>query len=268
MGVTRRQLLIFGASLTFNTPATALKRECSEDKPQNWLGPTPFVDSRHPSIKTQAALLTNGLSDQSQKAMAIFRFVRDDIKFGFSSDFWHNKASEVLYKGVGYCNTKSTLFVALLRASDIPARQVFVDIKADVLHGIIDPGTPYVDHSYVELFLNDKWIMTDAYIVDEQLFHPAQKILNEQERLLGFGVHQTGSCDFDGRNPSFSQFNVLDPRPISSKKWGVFEDVGDFYSQTPDAWNRLNSMLRFGFLFVARSANSRAEQIRKQGQNL
>ena len=39
------------------------------------------------------------------------------------------RASEVLRAKVGYCNTKATLFIALLRAAGVPARQHFVDLR-------------------------------------------------------------------------------------------------------------------------------------------
>jgi hypothetical protein len=35
-----------------------------------------------------------------------------------------------------------------------PARQVVVDIHADVLLGLIDPGTPCVNHSHTEIHLD------------------------------------------------------------------------------------------------------------------
>ena len=181
-----------------------------------------------------------------------------------SPGFWSNRASDVLASGKGYCNTKSTLFIALLRASGIPARQVFVDIDSDVLFGLVEPGTPYVDHSYVEVFLDGHWVSTDAYIVDEDLFFPAQAKALSEQRLLAYGVHQTGSNRFTGTEPSFCQFNHLDPREISSRSWGVFADVGDFYSNASGHWNRLNGPIRFAFGVLANSANRRADELRRQ----
>jgi transglutaminase-like putative cysteine protease len=42
-------------------------------------------------------------------------------------------ASAVIRAGVGFCNPKSTLFVALLRGAGIPARQHMVSINMNVL---------------------------------------------------------------------------------------------------------------------------------------
>ena len=142
---------------------------------------------------------------------------------------------------------------------------MFVDIRASVLHGVIDPGTPYVDHSYVEAFLDGAWVATDAYIVDSALFGPAQARTLGEGRLMGYGVHATGSNAWDGRSPSFSQYNMLDPRSIGAHRWGVYEDVGDFYDRAANAWNRLNPLLRGGFGALASGANRRADRLRKTG---
>ena len=139
-----------------------------------------------------------------------------------------------------------------------------MDIDAAVLHGILDPGTPYVDHSYVEVFLNDAWVATDAYIVDAALFQAAQSRVLREQRLLGYGVHATGTAKWDGQTPAFSQFNRLDQRPIGMHQWGVFQDVADFYRQIRKPWNRLNPLLRVAMGTLSASANARIEAIRSQ----
>ena len=184
-GIDRRTVLI-GITATLGACATATPATPQpSDNPADWIGRTPHINSDHPQVRAKAAALTNGRGTDRQKARAIFEFVRDEVKFGFTRGFWDNTASDVLASRTGYCNTKSTLFVALLRAVDIPARQVFVDIDRSVLHGILDPGTPYVDHSYVEVLLDGAWIATDAYIVDKALFTPAQARAESEGRLLG-----------------------------------------------------------------------------------
>ena len=229
----------------------------------NWLKPTPYIDVNHNQIQSLATHLCTGRADNTQKALVIFAFVRDEIKFGFAAGFWDNKASDVLRSGIGYCNTKSTLFIALLRAAGVPARQVFVDINASVLSGILDPGTAFVDHSYTEVFLAGRWIATDAYIVDQRLFKPAKKRAISEGLLMGYSVHSTGVASWDGQRPAFSQYNMLDPRALGTKVWGIYDDVGDFYARAPGTWNRLNALLRAGIGVLAGSANRRADLIRQ-----
>lgn len=50
---------------------------------------------------------------------AVYHFVKDEILFGYNRCDTLT-ASEVLSDGIGQCNTKSTLLMALLRALGIP----------------------------------------------------------------------------------------------------------------------------------------------------
>ncbi|MEO0962642.1 MAG: transglutaminase family protein [Pseudomonadota bacterium] len=237
----------------------------STDDPAAYLHSTRYLNFRHPRVRDAAAAIRPAGTTDRDVARAVFAFVRDEIKFGFAGGFWNNTAADVLKDRRGYCNTKSTLFVALMRARGIPARQVFVDIHTSVLDGIISPGTPYVDHSYCEVFLDGAWRATDAYIVDPTLFAVAQPRLEREGHLMGYGVHVTGSNTWDGIAPSFSQFNMLDERPISTQTFGVFEDVGDFYATAKDPWNRLNGIARTAFGLLAGGANDRTEALRRGG---
>ena len=263
--VSRRKLLAFAASSIGASAMTKIASAETDDAPDRWLRATRLIDKDHHRVRETALSIIAGKNTQVEKALAIFKFVRDEIRFGFTRGFWDNKASDVLASRTGYCNTKSTLFMALLRVADIPVRQVFVDIDRSVLYGIINPGTPYVDHSYVEVLLNGIWVATDAYIVDAPLFSSAQTRALQEDKLLAYGVHATGQMEWDGASPAFAQFNQLDPRPISTRRWGVFEDVADFYDKAEDPWNRLNPLLRASFGRLAASANRRAERIRNGG---
>ena len=255
--MTRRSLIAGSAAL----PVAALARETADD-PARHLGATAYIDLASPPIARRASEARAGGRSDRDTALTLFELVRDEVRFGFAGGFWDMPASQVLLGRRGYCNTKSTLFVALLRAAGIPARQVFVDIDAAVLHGIIDPGTPFVDHSYTEIFLNGAWRPTDAYIVDTPLFAVAQARLGSEKRLLGYGVHVTGTNIWDGTSPSYAQYNILDKRTIGQRSWGVFADIGDFYARAERPWNRLNPLLRMGFGMMATSANRRADALR------
>ena len=228
-----------------------------------WVVPTRYIDSTQPLIISTADSLTRHLQSSRARALAIFAFVRDTIKFGFAPQFYDMTASQVLRAGIGFCNTKSTLFVALLRAAGIPARQVFVDIDARILAGILDPGTLRVDHSYVEVLLDGMWIATDAYIVDPALHLFATRILASRQEGMGLGVHVDGTTAWDGVTPSFSQYVVAEH--ARSINHGIFADVGDFYDRSSQAWNRRGIMTRLFFGEAARSANEVLERLRTGG---
>lgn len=223
---------------------------------------TRYIDTEHPLIQQTARELTAGIQSDREKAIRIHDFVRDEIRFGWSRAFYDQKASDVLKGKIGYCNTKSTLFIALLRAAGIQARQHFVNIDARILSGLLDPGTRYVDHSYTEVLLNGTWVKTDSYIVDIPLAREAKARLANEGRLIGYGVHRNGTSYWDGKKDSFSQYVDDGSIPLSTRDYGIYEDVGDFYA-SGNGVNKRNLFLRLTFGFFSRNANKKIEGIRK-----
>ena len=90
---------------------------------------TALLDYNNPEI--QALIKNKGWMTLNpyQRIGQIYDFVRDDIQFGYNEDDTL-PASKVLADGIGQCNTKATLFMALLRASGIACR--FHDIGCAV----------------------------------------------------------------------------------------------------------------------------------------
>ena len=91
---------------------------------ERYLRETPMLDFSAPSIR--ALIRERGwdapgrgyacaAADGSfEKIRSIYDFVRDEILFGYNTDD-SIPASKVLRDGYGQCNTKGTLFMALLR---------------------------------------------------------------------------------------------------------------------------------------------------------
>jgi transglutaminase-like putative cysteine protease len=257
----RRELLMGLTGLTVVNPITplAISEPCAVS---GLLKPTRYLDFEHKDVRAAIVEACVGAEADKQKALGIFRFVRDRVRFGWADRFYDMRASEVLHAGIGYCNTKSTLFCAMLRGAGIPARQHFVDISARILDGLLDPRTPFVDHSFVEVVLEGRTHRVDAYIVDRALFEPARARLVSEGRSLGYGVHRDGVCEWDAETDAFSQFVRYgdDPAP-STRDYGVYADVGDFYRRG-SRWNRLNIALKLGIPFFIPGPNARAQALR------
>jgi transglutaminase-like putative cysteine protease len=96
-----------------------------------------LADFDHPLVEKKAAELTLGKETSLEKLESIFCFVRDEIRFGFTPRWDEVKASQVMGYGLGYCNTKATLFQALSRASGIPVRVHFGLIDIGIMRGIL-----------------------------------------------------------------------------------------------------------------------------------
>ena len=233
---------------------------------EEYLKETEYLDFNKISIKTTVNNLLKNIKDDQDKAICIHDYVRENILFGFNRKFYDLKASEVLESKLGFCNNKSTLFIAMLRCAGIPARCVFVDISKQILDGIVDPRTDYVDHSYSEVYLNNKWIKVDSYIVDDKLFRSAkEKIMKEDSKvILKYGIHRDGSNVWSGENDSFSQFVCKDSNRISTKEYGIFKDVNDFYKKSEKPWNKANCIQNIVFFLFSKAFNGNVEKIRKE----
>lgn len=84
------------------------------------LAASPLLDIHHPGIESLVA--SRGWRNLSpyDRIGAVYDFVRNEIAFGYNEGD-ELPASRVLADGIGQCNTKSTLLMALLRAVGIPA---------------------------------------------------------------------------------------------------------------------------------------------------
>lgn len=229
--------------------------------PASFLAATSYIDAAHPAIVAAAKQATNGSSDDAERAVRLHDLVRD-MPFGWAPAFDEQKASEVLASGIGFCNTKSTLFAALLRAVGIPARLHFAGISRRSLRGLITPPTAYVDHSWTEVLLDGRWIATDSYNVDPTLHRAALARLRAENAQIGYGAHINGTCRWNGRADSFAQFvNDGTVPDLSDADFGIHADIGAFYASGV-GHNRPNPVSRFAIRMLTIGANRRVRRLR------
>ncbi|MEO1292093.1 MAG: transglutaminase domain-containing protein [Pseudomonadota bacterium] len=200
-----------------------------------------------------------GIPGRRERAIAVHDFVRDTVAFGWSGDFYAEAPFETLSRARGYSVTKTALFVALCRAVGLGARMRFVDLDARILNGIIDPGTPRVDHAYAEVLLNG-WIAVDSFILDRPFFDAAQAQLQAEGREIGYGTRIGASAEWDGRSGAFAQFGP----ELSESDFGVHDDAAAFHGGTSQSWNRRTPILRLVFPLAVIGANARIEALRRK----
>jgi transglutaminase-like putative cysteine protease len=212
---------------------------------------TALIQTSHPRISALAKRITHQAKTNRTAAILIHNWVQDEINFGISSRFYETSATQVLDEKVGYCNTKVSLFNALLRAKGIPTRIRMMDLSAVVLNGLFDPGSSYVDHAITEVFLDSRWTKVDSYIVDKPLADAARKKLIQAREKAGFGIHVDGNSHWDGQSDTFIQ--CLNNESIDHyvlKDHGIFIDIADFYKKASAPRNRQNFasklMIRIG----------------------
>jgi hypothetical protein len=226
-----------------------------------FLTATPYINTGHAEVLAAAQRATTGARNEIERAIRLHDLVRD-IPFGWAPAFDEQTASDVLACDIGFCNTKSTLFVALLRATGIPARIHFVSINRRSLRGLITPPSAYVDHSYTEVLLDGRWVATDSYNVDPALHRAAIYKLRVENARIGYGVHINGTCVWDGRSDCFSQFvNDDSVADLTDADFGIHADIGAFYASGVGR-NRPNPISRLAIRLLIIGANRRVRRLR------
>ena len=130
-----------------------------------YLQPTEFFDFNKKSVSKKAVEITDGLKTEGEKAVALFYWVRDEIKYNMLTYIPNVKAnfraSVTLRRMNGFCVSKSILLSSFARAIGIPARIHLVDLINHLIsQKVIDwMGTNIMFvHGYSEFYLNGKWV--------------------------------------------------------------------------------------------------------------
>ena len=197
---------------------------------EKYLCSTIMLDFEAPSI--QKLICSRGWKAKAafEQISEIYQYIRDEIQFGYNrSDSL--SASQVLQDSYGQCNTKGTLFMALLRAVGIPCRTHGFTIDKSLQKGamtcfvyLLAPQN--VVHSWVEVYFEDKWLNLEGFILDVAYLKQLQgKFQNCSGSFCGYGV-----ATLDFKNPPI-QWNNND---TYIQKEGINQDFGVFDS--PDAF--------------------------------
>lgn len=227
------------------------------------LAETPLLDFRHPNI--QELVRSRGWVDLPvyDRIGAAYNFVRDAIAFGYnkSDDL---PASRVLADGIGQCNTKSTLLMALLRALDIPCRFHGFTIDKALQKGAIT-GLAYalaprdILHSWVEVWFDGKWVNLEGFILDSKyLASLKQRFGDAKGAFCGFGVAtpdlQNPSVDWVGRDTYIQKDGI-------NADLGIVDDPDTFYQQRGV---NLSGLKRWLFrTFIRHWVNRNVQRIRE-----
>ena len=130
MEITRREIIEPSAKGGFSIPARPAREL------QKYLLPSPYIESRDPKFAQIAPQILIRQERAWDQAEEIYKFVRDNVKYEFAEEI--RSAIDALNDRKGDCEELSSIFIALCRASKIPARAVWV------------PG-----HCYPEFYLTD-----------------------------------------------------------------------------------------------------------------
>jgi transglutaminase-like putative cysteine protease len=166
-----------------------------------YLDPADYVDSDHPDVQLYARPLLAGKDNPRDIVGALYRAVRDDIRYDPYVDY-HDpetfRASSVLAARHGYCVGKASLYAALCRIAGIPARLGFADVKNHLATPklIEAMGTDlFAWHGYSEVYIEGEWLKATPTFnasLCEKLSVPPLDFDGQSDALLH-------SFDADGR---------------------------------------------------------------------
>lgn len=175
----------------------------SSDEPTGaCLEPGEYVDSGAPNIVAFAGKVCEGATDPITRAVRLYYAIRDGIVYTPYVDFKKRetfRASACLARGSGFCVAKAALLAAAARASGIPARVGFADVRNHLttprLRQLMGTDLFYY-HGYTELYLGGKWVKaTPAF---------------DRGLCEKFGVRP---LEFDGREDS-----LFHPHDVSGRR--------------------------------------------------
>ncbi len=176
---------------------------------EKYLIETPMLDFSNPAI--QALIDRHGWRSlcEFERIRAIYNYVRDEILFGYNTDD-SITASMVLADGYGQCNTKGTLFMALLRGCGVSCRihgfTIDKKLQKGAMTGLVYALAPKnVFHSWVEVFLDGVWYELEAFILDKVYLEKLQAANSDcTGAFCGYGVavrdFRQPVIDFDRNN--------------------------------------------------------------------
>lgn len=197
------------------------------------LQPSPLLDFDHPAIEQ----LVQGRHwlhlPSAERIRAAYDFVRNEIVFGYNASD-DVPASQVLADGHGQCNTKATLFMALLRRLGLPCRlhgfTIDKALQAGALPAPIQSLAPReILHSWVEVLHQWRWIALEGLILDDHYLASLQRRFARQgEPFCGYGAAtpnlQTVAVQWRGQDTFIQREGIR-------QDFGLFNTPDAFYAQ-------------------------------------
>lgn len=171
--------------------------------------------------------------NEFEKIGAIYDYVQNKILLGYNK-YDNLTATQVLADGIGQCNTKATLIMALLRAVGVPCRlhgtkvtKVFQRSLMPKIMAKLAP--PLIVHTWAEVYYNGDWLSLEGVITDKTFISGLQKLFPEHKgKFFDYAVavkdFNNLQIDWKGENTTVQQQAVV-------KDLGVYDTPDEFYAE-------------------------------------
>jgi hypothetical protein len=115
---------------------------------RKFLLPSPYIDSKHERIESLAREIVAEHDKPWDQVSAIYDWVRNNVRYKFDTQI--KDSVQAIEDGEGDCEELTSVFIALCRANNIPARAVWV------------PGHCYPEFYLLDTKGNGHWIPCQA----------------------------------------------------------------------------------------------------------
>lgn len=232
------------------------------DDMNNYLKETAILNYSHATIQELVEERKWKQLDTLARIKAIYNFVRDEIKFGYniSDDI---SASDILKDGYGQCNTKASLLMALLRATEIPNRihgfTIDKALQKGAITGIWYKLSPKnILHSWVEILVNGQWYFLEGVILDKlYLTRLQEKYSDCKTTFCGYGAY---TDNFENPPIDWNLNSTFIQEKGINQDFGLFDTPDEFYLKHQQ---KLNFLKKYIFRKIVRhKMNQNVEKIR------
>ena len=164
-----------------------------------YVEPQDRIESDDARIIAKARELTRDLSSDYKKALAIFEFVNTELAYDTGTVYANKGALSALQSKRGVCEEFASLYVALCRAVNVPARAVEgykIDRKYAIDDNTGEGRTEYeiINHAWAEIYLDGYGFVpvepTIIYVVGTERVPYINSFLNiEQPIYIPVGIY-------------------------------------------------------------------------------
>lgn len=170
--------------------------------------------------------------NEFDKIAKIYDYVQNNILLGYNK-YDNLTATQVLTDGIGQCNTKATLLMALLRAVGVPCRlhgtMVTKVFQKSLMPQFMAKLAPtLIVHTWVEVYYQGEWLSLEGVITDKAYIASLQKLFPQHNgEFFDYAVavkdFENLQIDWNGTNTTVQQMAVI-------KDLGIFDTPDDFYT--------------------------------------
>lgn len=212
---------------------------------ENYLKNTTMLNYQAPQIADLINAQKWNELKEFDKIGAIYDYVQNKILLGYNK-YDNLTTTQVLADGIGQCNTKATLLMALLRAVGIPCRlhgtkvtKVFQRSLMPKIMAKLAP--PLIVHTWAEVYYNGEWLSLEGVITDKAFISGLHKLFPEHKGK--FFDYAVAVKDFNNLQIEWKGENTTVQQQAVVKDLGVFNTPDDFYAEYKQEYRGLKKFL-------------------------